>query len=146
MYEKILIATDGSEPSEKAEDHALNLAQELKASATALYVAEITYAPPQTIPGSPPVILKEQTQKLKEAGQKIVNKTKEKGKNKKVDVTPMVKVGHPANEIIEQAKDHDLVVMGTLGGSGITHLLMGSVAEKVVRHAPVPVLVVRHKK
>ncbi|MGD2247109.1 MAG: universal stress protein [Candidatus Methanofastidiosia archaeon] len=145
MYEKILIATDGSEPSQKAEDHGLQLAHELGASVTVLYVAEITYAP-QPIPGSPPILLEEQTEKLKEAGQKIVNSVKETGKDKGVQVTPVVMVGHPANEIINHAKTHDLVVVGTLGGSGITHLLMGSVAEKVVRHAPVPVLVVRYKK
>ncbi|MBU7031468.1 MAG: universal stress protein, partial [Theionarchaea archaeon] len=45
----------------------------------------------------------------------------------------------------ERAADHDLVVVGTLGRSGISHLLLGSVAEKVVRHAPVPVLVVKSR-
>lgn len=55
----------------------------------------------------------------------------------------LVAEGHPAEEIIKASKDHDLVVMGTHGRSGLEHLLMGSVTEKVIRHAPIPVLVVR---
>ena len=53
--------------------------------------------------------------------------------------------GRAADEIVIQAKEDkvDLVVMGSHGRSGLSHLLVGSVAESVVRHAPCPVLVVR---
>jgi len=56
-----------------------------------------------------------------------------------------VRFGRAADEIVIQAKEDevDLVVMGSHGRSGISHLLVGSVAESVVRHAPCPVLVVR---
>jgi nucleotide-binding universal stress UspA family protein len=52
----------------------------------------------------------------------------------------------PANEIVDYAKAHaiDLIVLGTHGRSGMAHLLIGSVAERVVRTAPCPVLTVRH--
>ncbi len=52
----------------------------------------------------------------------------------------------PAEEIVKYARDEgvDLIVIGTHGRSGVAHLLMGSVAEKVVRTAPCPVLTVRH--
>ena len=55
-------------------------------------------------------------------------------------------IGHPSLEIIRYAKDHeiDIIVMGTHGRTGVGHMLMGSVAEKVVRKAPCPVLTVRH--
>jgi nucleotide-binding universal stress UspA family protein len=52
------------------------------------------------------------------------------------------KVGHPAEELIEIIKEQnvDLVVMGAKGRSDLPHVLIGSVAEKVLRHSPVPVL------
>ncbi|MCA9540337.1 MAG: universal stress protein [Myxococcales bacterium] len=51
--------------------------------------------------------------------------------------------GVPHKAIVEQSRGADLVVMGTHGRSGLAHLLMGSVAEKVIRQAPCPVLVIR---
>jgi nucleotide-binding universal stress UspA family protein len=63
-----------------------------------------------------------------------------------VTVHPAVAEGTPFDEIIRFAreKDVDLIVMGTHGHTGLAHILMGSVAEKVVRKAPCPVLSVRH--
>lgn len=57
-----------------------------------------------------------------------------------------VRVGHPFVEIIRYAREHDvgMIVMGTHGRGAVAHMLLGSVAEKVVRMAPCPVLTVRH--
>jgi nucleotide-binding universal stress UspA family protein len=145
MYKKILIATDGSDHSEEAEKHGLTLAKRSKAVVTALYVVEVVH-PSRSIASPPSLLLEEQIEEHTAEGKKIVEEVVEKGKEMGVEVQPVVAEGHPANEIIEHAKGHDLVVMGTLGRSGFSHLLMGSVAEKVVRHAPVPVLVVRFKE
>jgi universal stress protein A len=59
-----------------------------------------------------------------------------------------VRIGAPADEIVRYAdsRDIDLIVMGTHGRSGVAHMVMGSVAEKVVREAPCPVLVVRQPR
>ncbi len=54
-----------------------------------------------------------------------------------------VEVGPPAQRILEAAAHADSIVMGTHGRTGLPHLLLGSVAERVVRHAPIPVLTVR---
>jgi universal stress protein A len=54
-----------------------------------------------------------------------------------------VEVGDPHQRIVAAARGMDLVVMSTAGRTGLAHLLIGSVAEKVVRHSPVPVLTVR---
>jgi universal stress protein A len=56
----------------------------------------------------------------------------------------LVRMGHPAEEIAEQirAGGHDLVVMGTRGRTGVRRLLLGSVAERVIHHSAVPVLVI----
>ena len=61
---------------------------------------------------------------------------------------PLIEVGIPAEEIIRVAKERkvDLVVIATRGRSGLSHILMGSVAEKVVRRSPCPVLSVRGKE
>jgi nucleotide-binding universal stress UspA family protein len=61
-------------------------------------------------------------------------------------ITTETRTGAPAATIIEAAREHDdeLIVMGTKGRTGLAHLLMGSVAEHVVRLAPCPVLTVRH--
>ena len=58
------------------------------------------------------------------------------------------RIGTPAEEIVRyaDARDVDLIIMGTHGRSGVAHLLLGSVAEQVVRTAPCPVLLVRHPK
>jgi len=58
-------------------------------------------------------------------------------------VKSRVMVGQPYVCILEAARKADAIVMGTLGRTGLSHLLLGSVAERVVRHAPVPVLTVR---
>jgi nucleotide-binding universal stress UspA family protein len=62
-----------------------------------------------------------------------------------VQVTPVVRTGTPWNEIVALAKEikADLIVIGTHGRTGIKHVVMGSTAERVVRHASCPVLVVR---
>ncbi len=145
MYKKILIATDGSDHSEEAERHGLTLAKRSQATVTALYVVEEVH-PPRSISSPLSLALEEQIEEHKAHGREIVEEVVERGKKMGVEVTPVVVEGHPAQEIIEHARDHDLVVMGTLGRSGLSHLLVGSVAERVVRHAPVPVLVVRFKE
>jgi nucleotide-binding universal stress UspA family protein len=65
-----------------------------------------------------------------------------------VEITTEILIGSPAHAIVESASapDVDLIVMGTHGRTGVVHFLLGSVAERVVRHAPCPVLVVRERK
>jgi nucleotide-binding universal stress UspA family protein len=63
-----------------------------------------------------------------------------------ISIHRRIHLGPPAEEIVAAAMDYQLIVMGTHGRSGLPHLLLGSVAEKVVRHAPCPVLTVRAPK
>lgn len=60
-----------------------------------------------------------------------------------VDVNPWLEPGDPAEKILEAAADYDLVVMSTHGRSGLSRLMLGSIAQKVVRKAPCPVITVR---
>ena len=83
-----------------------------------------------------------------DTGKKAVNMVKKEGKKMGVEVETLVVEGNPAEEILIAAeeRDIDIIVMGTLGRTGIQRLLLGSVAEKVIRHAPCPVFVVRLKQ
>lgn len=58
-------------------------------------------------------------------------------------VKARVMIGQPAVAVLEAAAKADAIVMGTLGRTGLPHLLMGSVAERIVRHSPIPVLTIR---
>jgi nucleotide-binding universal stress UspA family protein len=70
----------------------------------------------------------------------------QENKLQQLHVLKEIREGSPFYEIIRYAKerDIDLIVMGTHGRSGLVHVLLGSVTEKVVRKAPCPVLTVRH--
>jgi universal stress protein A len=64
-----------------------------------------------------------------------------------LEVETMVKTGIPVEEILKVASDRevDIIVMGTHGRTGVAHVVLGSVAENVVRRAPCPVLIIRHQ-
>lgn len=68
---------------------------------------------------------------------------RELGPRRAAKVTCQVVVGDPYLRIVEAGRAHDAIVMATAGRTGLSHLLIGSVAEKVVRHATVPVLTIR---
>ena len=140
---RILIATDGSEENKFAVNQGLHLAKLLGAKVTVLYVVDQT--PLQSVPADSTVVFSIHAL-LENEGKKVVDEVKQAGEKLGVDVTPIIAEGSPAKKIVEIAADHDLVVIGTLGRSGLSKLLIGSVAERVTRYAPCPVLVVRAKK
>ncbi|MHC4879343.1 MAG: universal stress protein [Planctomycetota bacterium] len=135
---RILVAVDFSETSHKAFDYALSLAKAFEAEIIALHVLEdpILYAP--TTDQSYRDAYERALQGKLEG---LVNRHGVEG----VRVTTVMKQGAPFVEIIRhaQAGRCDLIVMGTLGHGPIKHMLLGSVAEKVVRKSRCPVLVVR---
>jgi nucleotide-binding universal stress UspA family protein len=83
---------------------------------------------------------------MEEDANQAVDQVSKEGEAMGVVVKKIVKSGVPAHEIVEASKDFDLIVMATFGQTGLSHLLMGSVAEKVVRFALCPVLVIRAHK
>lgn len=80
----------------------------------------------------------------KEAEQQLTTHTQQIRKHD-VEVTPLVREGYPATVIVEEAESQgaDLIVIGTHGHTGLKHLLLGSVAERVVQKSPCPVLTVK---
>ena len=80
---------------------------------------------------------------LEKEGQDAVNYVMELATEAGVKAELSVKEGTPVKVILEESQNYDVIVMGTLGRTGMSKLLMGSVAERVVRAASCPVMVVR---
>ena len=139
---KILIATDGSEYTREAVSRGLSLAKVFKAEVTALYVVDQTTF--VSFPMDSSIVSVYSL--LENEGKRAVDEVVEEGRTLGINVTPMIVEGSPTKKIVELAANFDLVVMGTLGRSALSKLFMGSVAERVTRYAPCPVLVVRSKR
>ncbi len=137
MYEKILFPTDGSDGSNAALEHAIDLAKRYDATLQGLYVGDQrSYA---GIAGDMDrEKIREAQESLGEEALETVISAAEAGG---VNVETTRSIGLPAEEIIEtiRADGVDLVVMGTQGRTGVKRALLGSVAESVVRQSPVPV-------
>lgn len=139
MFNRILVATDGSESNKYAVDDALKLAKSLGAQVTALCVFDVgSYANVAQGYG-----LGDEREYMIKASEEALRYVIDQGKALGITVVPKILTGHPAETIIEESKNHDLVVCGTLGRTGMQRALIGSVAEKVVRMAHCPVLVCR---
>ncbi|MDW5549383.1 universal stress protein [Methanosarcina sp.] len=144
FYRNIVIATDGSENSLRAISYGIEIAKLSGATVHALYVTDITSFSSMPMDAGLEAIY----DTLREEGEKAISVVKEHGDASGVEVREVRLEGHPSNEIINFAEnnDIDLIVVGTLGKSGLDRFLLGSVAEKVVRGSKVPVLVVRSEK
>lgn len=145
LFKKILVATDGSSCSRMAVSYAVGLAKLSGAELIALYVVDLKTGCglEQCITVTTPK--NEAIMKLHQRGEKAVGYVENVASKEGVSVKKHLVEGHPAEEIIRLAGEEsvDLIVMGTLGLSGIKKYLLGSTADKVVRHARVPVLTVR---
>ena len=142
QMKKILIATDGSEYTREAVSTGLHLAKILGAEVTALYVIDQTSFISFPIDSSVVSVYPQ----IENEGKRAVEEVKKEGETMGVKVTTVVTEGSLTRKIVDMAADFDLVVLGTLGRSALGKLFIGSVAERVTRYAPCPVLVVRSKK
>jgi universal stress protein A len=138
----ILVPLDFSEKANKALVYAMALAESLGGKITLLHVVEPVYL--TTEPGM--TFLPQQTATAEEhAGRKRMLKTAQELITKHLFERAVVRQGTPYREITTTAKtlNADIIVLATHGRTGLNHVLMGSTAERVVRHAPCPVLTVR---
>jgi nucleotide-binding universal stress UspA family protein len=146
---KILAATDFSEDSELALSYAEDFARKFGAEIVLLHVdqplAPVMVSPdlgPAMDVGAMSRIAEEQRMLAQRELDKIVQRLRDSGLKAK----SLLKVGSPFLEILHaaQGENVDLVVLGTHGRTGLAHVLMGSVAERVVQKSAVPVLTIRH--
>ena len=141
MYERILVPTDGSAGVERAIEHAADLASAHGATIHAVYVvntASFASLPMETS-------WEGVNDMLRDEGETALAQVRDIAEPRGVRVETHLLEGGPSREIVRFAEEQncDLVVMGTHGRGGIDRLLLGSVAERVVRSSPVPVLTVR---
>ncbi|WP_254545115.1 universal stress protein [Halomarina pelagica] len=138
MYDRILFPTDGSEGADEALDYALSLAELSDATVHVLYVAD-------TNRDSLAVLGGEVVDALEEEGERVVSEVVETAEARGVGVVGEVVQGEPHPSILDYAEREgvDLIVMATHGRRGLDRYLLGSVTEKIVRTASVPVLTVR---
>lgn len=141
MYQKILMPTDGSQCSEAAITHALELAHKLGAQVTFLYVLEDPTRNLWLTPEMPYV--PELLQDLEGAAKAALDRAMTLAQQAGVVAQIQQVSAKPVDGILEAAKSADLVVMGTHGRSGIDKMLLGSVTEGVLHRCRTPVLVVR---
>ncbi len=140
---RILVSVDGSPIAAHAADVGIDLARSLGGEVALIHVVDPSE---NTIPEGGV------------AASDLVELAKQGGKRLLAEFSPRValqtppleflQIGKPATEIVKAAKDWpaDIIVLGSHGRGGVDRLLLGSVAEGVMRHAPCPVLVVRAQK
>jgi len=144
MLDKIMIATDGSEASRHAASLGISLAEHSGGKIIAVYVVDMQrighlpgYA---TLHGLKESLLNAM---LKE-GEEAVSYIEEKSKDGGISCDMVILKGDPSDELLRYSKEPgtDILVIGSIGRTAISKFLLGSVAEKVVRHSEVPVMVV----
>lgn len=152
MIEKILVPIDGSEPSMKALDYALDLAEALAAEVVLLSVI-----PPVILPiipeeeGITPIVTPRQVdryaQKLREIFENVLNEGLKRARSRKpnLKISTRLVEGHPGDNIVRIADDEefDLIVMGSRGLSGLREFFLGSVTRRVADHCKCPILIIK---
>ena len=153
MFERIIVAVDGSPTSNRGLKTAIDLAKAHKAILHAVHVIDdMTVAKGAAGLNStgyvPPQFVDEWLAELRKAGQRILDRAERAANESRCRLQPVLveTLGQGvADVILKQARRlrADLIVMGTHGRRGLRRVVMGSDAEAVVREAPVPVLLVR---
>lgn len=141
MYDRILVPTDGSAGSRRAIEHAIELAGLYGATVDALYVVNTVSFTSLPMEASWEGV----NDLLRDEGADAIAEVERLGSDHGVDVRRVVLEGSPSRKIVTYAEREgcDLIVMGTHGRGGIDRLLLGSVAERVVRSSQIPVLTLR---
>lgn len=129
-FSKILVAYDGSKYAQKALNYAVQLGEKYKSKITLLSVVQT-------------MLTKIQEEAAKSIGERVVSEAESHVKG--VSTDKKVEVGHPAKTIIDFAKegDYDLIVLGSRGLNPVKRFVLGSVSDKVARHAQCSVLIIK---
>ncbi len=144
MYQKILAPMDGSELSECGLSHVRAIAGGCNVPEVILFMVYEPLPRSQLAAYTPSDFFEKAEKEALEYGRQYLGQKAEDLKAKGINASIAVDVGLPAEKILDYAKKHgvDLIIMSTHGRSGVARWAMGSVADKVLRHSPVPVLTV----
>ncbi|MFB3766293.1 MAG: universal stress protein [Methanotrichaceae archaeon] len=142
MLKKIMIATDGSEASRKAARMGIDIVRASCPEVTAIYVVDTKRLNSlhgyTSLPGLKDRLLDMMLREGKSATSEVAKMASDDG----LSSNKIVAEGDPSSELLRISRESgmDLLVIGSIGRSGLSKLLLGSVAEKVIRHSKVPVL------
>jgi nucleotide-binding universal stress UspA family protein len=137
MYDHILFPTDGSEPADSALDYALQIAAEHEATVHVLNVVDTSQVSRSGMQGDVSAALEQE-------GTEIVNETAQRARERGISVVSEVIHGDPYEAIVEYSTQSavELIVMPTHGRRGLQRFLLGSVTERVINTADIPVIAV----
>lgn len=137
MYQDLLLATDGSDGAERATEHAIELAYRLDAT---LHIISVSEEGPHSTEKRDEM----RSDPENEAAEAVTD-AEHAAADAGLEVTTTVLQGVPQEEIVDFAETNgmDMIVVGTVGRSGLDELIVGSVAEEVVETARMPVITVR---
>lgn len=144
MFEKIMIATDGSGPSYQAAKQGVEIARAFEGHVMAVYVvdmARLADLPGYTgISGTKDRLL----ELMIRQGQEAIDEVERIALDAGVTCSKVILKGQPSDELLRfsQESGADLLVLGSIGKSGLNRFLLGSVAQKVVQHTKVPTMLV----
>jgi len=138
MYNQIVLPTDGSPGSQAAVDHAVHLARQNDATLHLIHVTDVSEL--DDLADGPNGVAE-----MDDEARAVLDPVLEVAEEAGVETVMRSVEGTPHEEVIEfvETNDIDLVVMGTHGKTGLSRVLLGSTAEKIVRHSPAPVLTAR---
>ncbi|MCU4973883.1 universal stress protein [Halobacteria archaeon AArc-m2/3/4] len=141
MGNTIIIPTDGSEYAENAAEVGFEIAEKMGATVHILAVGDTKLTHLSSVGGPPPKTKEDLVDVATEWATDLADAAEADG----LEAEVVVRSGTPAKEIADYAAeiDADMIVMGTAGRSGFERMVVGSVTNKVVQTAPVPVLTVR---
>jgi nucleotide-binding universal stress UspA family protein len=142
LFRRVLCPHDFSDAADHALREAATLAGEAGGRLHVLYVQQPFYVPINVPTESMPnalELLPDQRAALEKRVRKVLGPAAP-------PVSVSAEVGQPANVILRAARRADSIVMATQGRTGLPRLMLGSVAERIVRHSPVPVLTIRARK
>ena len=144
LFRRILVPHDFSAPSRQALGLAIDLATDQGGRVHVVHAVTPYYLTPDA-PPSPGVYLDPESF-IAAARKMLVKDIAKAVGRRRIKVRSEVRIGEAAQVILDLARKADSIVMSTMGRTGLERLLIGSVAERVVRHSPIPVLTVRGRK
>ncbi len=138
-YNRIIIPTDGSEENEKVVDEGLSLARMLGAKVKVLFVVDTG-----SLSGLPPDdMITTLEGQIEAKANEILNDIEKRAEEWGIPFQRSIQKGAPSEIIVSEANENELIVMGHHNRSGLSRLLTGSTAQKVIRKADCPVMVIR---
>ena len=131
MFKRIMVPTDGSKCSLKAEDVAISIAEKFNSQMVAVHIIDEKLINPFEL--------------LEEEGNNILDRAEEKAREQGLKMEKVLIVGNPAHDMakITEKTRADLLVIGTHGKTGLTKILMGSVAENALKTVKIPILLIK---